>query len=260
MLRRILLATIIAAAFISPALAKSDPAPCPGCATPEQVKKLLEWQQKQSPELTQPIPATAPIPAPVVTPAQTPAPVIQPVPLGQVVDVTPTPPATQNTITTTGPVSSETSISIGTLAGQVLSWIMVTFSAPIGGLAVWIMVRVLKNLGITATDAMRARLQDLVVNGLNASAPAVQADLANKGQVEIKNAAVAKTIAYVQAHGADTIKALGLDPTSPAAIEAIKARIETAILDPAVPTPAVLDPVKPAVAPVPPPQPQGVAT
>jgi len=151
-------------------------------------------------------------------------------------------PATQNTITTTAPVSSNTTISVGTLAGQFLAWIMVAFSGPIGGLAVWIMVRVLKNLGITATDAMRARLQEIVVNALNVSAPVVQSQLSGKGDVDLKNEVVARAIAYTQAHGADTIKALGLDPLSGAAVQAIKARIETAIADPATPTPPVLDP------------------
>jgi hypothetical protein len=154
----------------------------------------------------------------------------------------PSAPATQNTITTTAPVSSETTISVGTLAGQFLSWIMVAFSGPIGGLAVWIMVRVLNNLGITASDAMRARLQEIVVNALNVSAPKVQAELAGKGQVEVKSAVVAQAVAYTQAHGADTIKALGIDPMSATAVDAIKARIETAIADPTTPTPAVLDP------------------
>jgi hypothetical protein len=158
------------------------------------------------------------------------------------------PPATQNTITTTAPVSSNTTISVGTLAGQVLSWVMVAFSGPIGGLAVWIMVRVLNNLGITATDALRARMKEFVINGLNATAPFVQAQLVGRGQVEIKNEVVAQTVAYVQAHGAETIKKLGQDPMSQAAVEAIKARIETAIADPTVPTPAVLDPAVPKAA------------
>jgi hypothetical protein len=89
---------------------------------------------------------------------------------------------------------------------------------------------------------MRARLQEMVVNGLNISAPAVEKQLAGKGQVEIKNAVVSSAVAYVQAHGADEIKALGLDPQSGAAVEAIRARIETAVADPTVPTPPVLDP------------------
>lgn len=152
------------------------------------------------------------------------------------------PPATQNTITTSGPVSSNTTISTGTLAGSFLAWIMVAFSGPIGGMAVWIMVRVLKNLGITATDALRARMTEFVVNGLNTSAPIIQAQMAGRGQVEIKNAIVANAVSYVQAHGANTIKKLGLDPNSGAAVEAIKARIESAIADPNVATPAILDP------------------
>jgi hypothetical protein len=151
--------------------------------------------------------------------------------------------ATQNTITTTAPVSSDTTISVGTVAGQFLAWIMVGFSGPIGTLIVWIMIRVLKNLGITASDAMRARLQEIVVNALNVSAPRVQAALAGKEPVEIKNTVVAQAIAYTLAHGADTIKELGYDPNSEAAVEAIKARIATAINDPNTPTPAVLDPV-----------------
>jgi hypothetical protein len=53
---------------------------------------------------------------------------------------------------------------------------------------------------------------------------------------------VASTVAYVQDHGADTLKKLGIDPNSNIAVDAIKARIETAINDPAAPTPPVLDP------------------
>jgi hypothetical protein len=164
----------------------------------------------------------------------------------QVAQVTPapTPAATQNTITTTGPVASETTISVGTLAGQLLNWIVVAFAGPIGGMVVWILVRVLRKLGIDATDALRARLNEFVLNGINAGAKIAEQNLAGRGKVEIKNEAVAQAVNYVQAHGAETIKALGLDPKSGAAVEAIKARIETVIADPMTPTPPALDPVK----------------
>ncbi len=162
-----------------------------------------------------------------------------------VAQATPAPPpaaaTTQNTVTTTGPVSSETKISVGTIAGEVLTWIAAAFSAPIGGLLVLWLYRLFKFAGIQATDALRARLQEIVVNGLNAGATAVSERLRGKGQVEVKNAVVASAVLYAQDHGAETIKALGLDPKSGAAIEAIKARIETAIADPIMPTPAVLD-------------------
>ena len=151
------------------------------------------------------------------------------------------PPVTQNTVTTTGPVASNTTISVGTLAGTILNWIMVAFGPVIGSMVVWILVRVLNKLGIQATDALRNRLQEIVVNGLNAGAKSATESLQGKGQVEIKNAVVAQAVAYTQVHGADTIKALGLDPQSGKTVEAIKARIETAINDPTMPTPPILD-------------------
>jgi hypothetical protein len=180
-----------------------------------------------------------------------PAQVVAPAPVPQIV-APPAAPVQQNTIRTTAPVSSETTISVGTLAGQLLNWVVLGFSGPIGGLAVWIMVRALSYLGVKLTDAGRARLDEMVVNGLNIAAPLIEQRLAGEGKVAIKNAVVASAVAYVQDHGADTIKKLGLDPQSGAAVEAIKARIETAIADPTVPTPAVLDPPTPSAPPTPP--------
>jgi hypothetical protein len=150
-------------------------------------------------------------------------------------------PVTQNTVTTTGPVKSETTISVGTLAGSILNWIMVAFGPVIGSIVVWILVRVLKKLGIDATDALRERLQEIVVNGLNAGAQSATESLQGKDQITIKNAVVQQAIAYTQVHGEETIKALGLDPQSGKTVEAIKARIETAINDPTMPTPPILD-------------------
>jgi hypothetical protein len=215
---RVIFAIAIATAFATASLAQTadDQPMCAGCPTPAQLRAL-----------------TTAVPVP---------------PAGFAIPPAAAPAATQNTITTTAPVTSSTSISVGTLAGQFLAWIMVAFSAPIGSLAVWIMVRILKNLGITATDALRDRFKDMVVNALNISAPVVQQRLAGQGQVVIKNAIVESAVSYVQAHGADTIKALGLDPKSGDAVEAIRARIETAIADPTAPTPAVLNPPTPVIA------------
>lgn len=174
-----------------------------------------------------------PVPGTVATPTTTAA---------------PSAPVAQNTVTTTGPVASNTTISFGSLGSQILQWIMVAFGPVIGSMIVWVLVRVLKKLGIDATDKLRARLMDIVVNGLNSGAKQVEDNMQGKGQVEIKNAIVANAVTYTQAHAAETIKALGLDPQSGAAVEAIKAKIETAIADPSAPTPAILDkPEAPAV-------------
>lgn len=175
---------------------------------------------------------TAAIPQAQQQPSVTTTPVVKSVPT-QV-------PSTQ--ITTTAPVSSDTTISVGTLAGQVLTWIAAAFSIPIGGLIVFGLQRFLVFLGIQVTAGMRAQLQSVVVNGLNSAAAANSERLKGMGQVEIKNVIVADAIKYTQEHAAETIKALGLDPHDGAAVEAIKARIETAITDPNTPTPVVISP------------------
>jgi hypothetical protein len=150
--------------------------------------------------------------------------------------------ATQNTIQTTGPVTSSTKIDVGTYAGQALMWVASIFGTTIGAALTALIIRLLKNAGFTGAEILRQKLQDMIVNGMNAGAREAADSLKDKGQIDIKNAVVASTVQYVQAHGADTLKQLGLDPTSPEAVAAIKARIETAINDPASPTPPVLDP------------------
>jgi hypothetical protein len=152
------------------------------------------------------------------------------------------PPVTQNTVTTTGPVSSDTTISVGTLAGQFLTWIAAAFSVPVGSALTYWLVKLAQRAGVQMTADMSAKLQGIIVNGLNISAAANADRLRGASPFTTKNVIVADAIQYAQAHGSDTIKALGLDPQSGEAVQAIKARIETAITDPTVPTPKVLDP------------------
>lgn len=245
-MKRLILVAALTALFVTGAVAR----PTPGQEqqlSPAELKAFRDFiqvQKAQAAAVAKPAPPAAIDPPPVVVaPAPPPAPVVvapaaTPLPVAA-------PPVTQNTVTTTGPVSSETSISIGTLAGQVLTWAAAAF----GSLAATVFtawgVRLFKLAGVQMSDAARARLQDIIVNGLNVGAAQATKDLTGKGQVQIKNETVAAAIAYAQDHGADAIKQLGLDPKSGAAVEAIKARIETAIADPTVPTPAVLDPAKP---------------
>jgi hypothetical protein len=136
-------------------------------------------------------------------------------------------------------------IDTGSIAGQALTWVITVGGGAIATLLTGLIYKLMQKAGIQITDAARARLQEIILNGLNAGTKVAAAQLAGKGQVVIKQAAVASTVAYVQAHGKETMAQLGLDPTSPEAVEAIKARIETAIADPAVATPPVLDPPAP---------------
>lgn len=164
------------------------------------------------------------------------------------------PAGTQTTVQTTAPVDSKTVISVGTLAGEVLTWIASAFSLLIGTIGSLWLTKFLKKLGVETTGQMQSQLQNIIVNGINSSAANITNQLKDKGNVEIKNKVVADTVAYVQDHAAETIKALGLDPKSGEAVTAIKARIETALIDPTTPTNNIVVPnayIEPTVAGVP---------
>ncbi len=156
--------------------------------------------------------------------------------------------AGSTTISTTAPVTARTTIDLGTYAGQALMWVASVFGTTIGAALTALFYQMLKNVGIQGNELLRQKLQDIIVNGLNAGAKDVSDQIAGRAKVEVKNEVVAKAVDYVQQHGADTLKKLGIDPTSEAAIAAIKARIETAINDPTQPTPPVLDGAKPVTA------------
>ncbi len=242
---RLILAAFAILFLTSATAAPVDPPLCKGCPTAAELKRLNDFLQP----VTQPAkvsPPAAAEPAPVP-----PAPVVEPPPPPPpspvVAPATPTSPVTQNVVTTSGPVSSQTTISLGTLAGQVLTWAAAAFGSVAATVFTAWGVRLFKLAGVQMTDAARERLQAIILNGLNAGAEQVSHDVAGKGQVEIKDAIVASAVQYAQAHGADTIRQLGLDPKSGAAVEVLKARVATLVADPAVATPAVLDPAKPAV-------------
>jgi len=59
---------------------------------------------------------------------------------------------------------------------------------------------------------------------------------------EVKNQTILDAVTYAQQHGGEIIKALGLDPQSGEAIQAINARIQTALNDPKQPTPEAITP------------------
>ena len=132
--------------------------------------------------------------------------------------------------------------SIGTWAGEVLKWAATAFLGALAtGLAA-VAIQFLKWLGLKNAELLRDRLQQIIVNGLNDSAAKLETRLEGRGKVEVKSQIGMATLNYVRAHGADTIKALGLDPNGGKLVEAVKARIETALNDPATPTPPSITP------------------
>lgn len=144
----------------------------------------------------------------------------------------------------TGPVH----VALGDVAASIIEWTMAAFGPLISAAVLWLVTRTLKATGLKNTDLLKDQLQRIVVNGVNAGAAKAQDELRGRAGVDIKSATARNALWYAQTHGAGIIKALGLDPQSGEAVEAIKARIETALADPAAPTnPAVAASTAPRV-------------
>jgi hypothetical protein len=153
------------------------------------------------------------------------------------------------TVQTTGDVSSNTKISVGTLAGEALQSVLAIFALPIGGFISMILFRVFRAAGVNLSTMNEAKLQDSVNRAVVMFGNAAPRMLDGKINVDVKNNVVRNAIEYVRAHRADTIKALGVDPNSKQAEEALTARAEVALADPEVPTPQVAPVIQQATSP-----------
>ena len=121
-----------------------------------------------------------------------------------------------------------------------LTWATTAFGGVLSTVAtVWI-IRLAKKAGVEGADVMSKQLNETLLNGLNDGAARIAAGVQGQGTVQIKNQVIQSAIEYAQAHRAETIQALGLDPSSGKTVEALRARIATLVADPAAPTPAVL--------------------
>lgn len=132
-------------------------------------------------------------------------------------------------------------ISGGSLLGQILMWAALLVGAPLAGAVVTLVVKIMQKLGVDVSDANRARLKEFVENGISLAAHRAGTELSGKLTVQTKNHVATAALAYVQDHGADTLKKLGFDPNDPKAIEALQARIAKALDDKVAATP-VLNP------------------
>jgi len=152
--------------------------------------------------------------------------------------------ATQNTVQTSGPVTSDTTISVGTLAGQVLTWLAAAFSVPIGALLTGWLVRLFKSAGLAVSKQMSDELNRVLVNGLNDAAINGAKLSSGKANLTVRDPIVASAIQYAIDRKPDALKALGLDPEDGETVKVLRARIATLAQDPAVPTPAAVAPAK----------------
>ncbi len=132
----------------------------------------------------------------------------------------------------------------GQILADIVGWGEAAFGVAIASVATAGIYKFLQWMGIQVTDGQKSQLQAIAVNGLNAAAAKAQANLRGNAAMDIsvQNQVIQDAVAYTQTHAAETIKALGLDPESGQAVQAIRARIATAIVDPSTPTNPVITP------------------
>ena len=147
-----------------------------------------------------------------------------------------------NPVIVTTPSPAE-NFNFSNVLASVWNWFWVAFGGVITTAASLWLVKLMKNLGIDTTKQQNELIDDMVKNALNdAAARAGVAATSLNLSVPVKNQIVQQAVEYVQQHGAETIKALGLDPQSGEAVSAIKAKMESVLVDPAKPTNAALQP------------------
>lgn len=120
-------------------------------------------------------------------------------------------------------------VMLGDYAGAALEWMLPILAPVIAAFLVDALIKLRQMLGQTTNDAQRDKLQQMTENAVNLAGHQLNHDLAGKLPLQSRNEIMAMATDYVQAHGSETIKALGLDPTDPKAVEAIKGRIATVL-------------------------------
>jgi len=128
------------------------------------------------------------------------------------------------------------SFDAGTAMASFVNWLWVAFGGTIVTALALIAQKVLRWLGVQTNQAMNDRLMEAIRNGMNDAAAKAQTDLTGKFPIAVKNQIIAQGIEYAKAHQAQTITALGLDPKTGEATEALRAKAETVIIDPLQPT------------------------
>jgi hypothetical protein len=129
------------------------------------------------------------------------------------------------------PGSAKESVAFGDYAGAIIEW-MVPIILPLIALMAGDLYMLLRTkLGLSTTDAQRDKFGEIVANGVALGAHDAQTNLAGKMTYDVKNQVMATAVAYAKTHGADTLKVLGVDPTSAEAEEAIRARVAKFLAD-----------------------------
>jgi hypothetical protein len=143
-------------------------------------------------------------------------------------------------------VQADTKISVGSAMSDIFYAAMTLFGSTIGAALTAVLLKLLGGIGDNMTVQRKEQLQKLVERGLMLAAAGAKKTLDGKLTVDVKNQVVADAVRYAQSHGADLLKKLGEKPDAAHTVEALEARAETALADPAVPIEVAPAPAVPA--------------
>lgn len=110
-------------------------------------------------------------------------------------------------------IAGET-IDLGGLLGQLILTIVTLFGAPIAWYLVKLVARLAHQAGFDLDEARRARLQEMVENGLREAATRTGTALGGKLEIGTRQMLVTEAAAYLAKHGAETLAKLNGDPES----------------------------------------------
>src|SRR5438093_340701 len=91
-------------------------------------------------------------------------------------------------------IGTPTVVNVASAGAEVLNWVLAVTVPAVGVVVTGWLSRMFQQVGISMSDQMRARLQDIVVNGLNAGAAIAVDKVKATAPVDVKNVAVAHAI------------------------------------------------------------------
>lgn len=120
-------------------------------------------------------------------------------------------------------LAADTTVSAGSLIGLSIEIILGVLGTPIAIAVTAFLLRLMKAAGVDIQDAYRARLEEMIANGLAAAADRLDKRLDGTLDVNVRSKLVAEAADYLAKHGRETVKALGGDPKDRDAMRAIVA-------------------------------------
>lgn len=103
-----------------------------------------------------------------------------------------------------------TTISFGSFGGEILTYVVAGLAPVIAGCVINWLVKAAARLNVQIAEERRAKLQEMVENGIKAGAQKIGVALDGKLSIDVKSELIAGVVNdYLPQNAAETVKALG---------------------------------------------------